>query len=290
MNCKWFRREIEEREAGRAASADVVAHLNVCPACRKFDAERVALRHLLADVERVSAPPDFDFRLRARMTAAGLTNRRSPRPAIRRFAPGFVALSAAALFALTLLALRFQQTPPTSADEDPNRAVAAKTEAGESISHEAQQQSASNHEAAAIEERTASERQARRADGAAESGTVILARQSGLSRRTSQAVVREPARRNSRAGHSAGAARSDFTAAVGGARLLSRGAGEQARASVPLAVPVNSSAQPLKIVLRDDEGQARVVSIKSVSFGAQEFGGRTSGRTRHALANPEGVW
>jgi len=47
--------------------AHVQAHLDECGACRAYAAETDSLLSLLAGTPRVEAPPDFDFRLRARI-------------------------------------------------------------------------------------------------------------------------------------------------------------------------------------------------------------------------------
>ncbi len=45
-------------------------HLDECGACRAYAAETSALLNLLAATPRVEAPPDFEFRLRARIATA----------------------------------------------------------------------------------------------------------------------------------------------------------------------------------------------------------------------------
>src|SRR5215813_264506 len=45
-------------------------HLGECEACRVYAAETNALLNLLAATPHVEAPPDFDFRLRARIATA----------------------------------------------------------------------------------------------------------------------------------------------------------------------------------------------------------------------------
>jgi hypothetical protein len=87
----------------------------------------------------------------------------------------------------------------------------------------------------------------------------------------------------------------DFTASVRGASVvMSRESAELLREaskrSKPVAVPVSMSAQPLKVVLRDEHGESRVVSIKPVSFGAQNLVGQATRQTRASLASSEGVW
>lgn len=63
--CKTIRREIDE--ADQQLTFGVTEHLRGCTECRTFQAERQALHVLMASLDTVAAPPDFDFRLRARL-------------------------------------------------------------------------------------------------------------------------------------------------------------------------------------------------------------------------------
>lgn len=104
MKCKAVLREIEELDRGARLSPEAEAHLHTCAACRAFRTERSALRGLLASVETVEAPPDFDWRLRAR-----LANERGEalpsRSRFQAFIPGARALTIAASVTLLLVAV-----------------------------------------------------------------------------------------------------------------------------------------------------------------------------------------
>jgi hypothetical protein len=65
--CKTIRLAIDESVPARETVGEVAEHLNGCAECRSFEAERRALQNLIADLGTVSAPADFDFRLRARL-------------------------------------------------------------------------------------------------------------------------------------------------------------------------------------------------------------------------------
>ena len=87
--CKTIRRELDEAEANQPLSTKAADHLQGCADCRSFDSDQRALHGLMATLEPVAAPPDFDFRLRARIareksrarTGAGLGNfLKIPRP------------------------------------------------------------------------------------------------------------------------------------------------------------------------------------------------------------------
>src|SRR5918998_725176 len=109
MNCQACRIEIEEAEGDEAVSARARAHAETCLSCRVFRIERQSLRRLVGSLETVAAPPDFDFRLRARLGAAGQEDRRRL-AAWPGFAPGMSAIALAASLALVIgAAIIFKQ-------------------------------------------------------------------------------------------------------------------------------------------------------------------------------------
>jgi hypothetical protein len=67
IGCKTVSKEIDELESGRLPGAKTQAHLQDCGSCRSFYDDRRKLRQLIAGLETVEAPGDFDFRLRARL-------------------------------------------------------------------------------------------------------------------------------------------------------------------------------------------------------------------------------
>ena len=67
MECRATRREIDE--GGEQLSAQALRHVAACAPCLAFQNERARLRELLTSLEPVTAPADFDFRLRARIAA-----------------------------------------------------------------------------------------------------------------------------------------------------------------------------------------------------------------------------
>ena len=67
--CRMARREIDESELNLRLSDQARAHVASCPSCREFRDERTRLRQLVGSLEPVTAPADFDVRLRARIAA-----------------------------------------------------------------------------------------------------------------------------------------------------------------------------------------------------------------------------
>jgi hypothetical protein len=67
MNCEVIRRELDELMLNDACSDSAVAHLKECSACREFHEQQTKLRQIVGSLGTVAAPADFDFRLRARL-------------------------------------------------------------------------------------------------------------------------------------------------------------------------------------------------------------------------------
>ena len=65
--CQAIQREIDEANLNAELSASAKEHLGTCDKCRRFHHDHRMLRGLMAELETVGAPPDFDFRLRARL-------------------------------------------------------------------------------------------------------------------------------------------------------------------------------------------------------------------------------
>ena len=124
MKCKAVLREIEEMEAGASPSSEAKRHLLVCEACRRFADERAQLRLLVESLDKVSAPADFDWRLRARLRDER-NERRRARHWLPGFAPGAQAITAAAFVMLVLVAVVvYRQTRPLPSNNAQPAAVA----------------------------------------------------------------------------------------------------------------------------------------------------------------------
>ena len=110
-DCRAMRREIDQSEMGQRLSEQVESHLAVCPACAEFQMARTRLRELVGSLAPVTAPADFDTRLRARI--ARENDARSRQPFIFRFAmstPG-VAVAALAVMLVASVVWFSQRTP-----------------------------------------------------------------------------------------------------------------------------------------------------------------------------------
>jgi hypothetical protein len=65
--CELVRRELEELMLNEEFSAAAGEHLQGCVDCREFQRQQTKLRQIVGSLGTVSAPADFDFRLRARL-------------------------------------------------------------------------------------------------------------------------------------------------------------------------------------------------------------------------------
>src|SRR5262249_26620885 len=66
-NCEVIRQERDELALGETISAAAAEHLRECVECREFNEKQTRLRQIVGGLGTVSAPADFDFRLRARL-------------------------------------------------------------------------------------------------------------------------------------------------------------------------------------------------------------------------------
>ena len=97
--CRQVRREIDDSELNLRLSDQVQAHIASCPSCREFRDERTRLRQLVGSLEPVTAPADFDLRLRARIAAE------RQRPARGSLFPNFLVSTPAMAAAAVIIML-----------------------------------------------------------------------------------------------------------------------------------------------------------------------------------------
>src|SRR5919201_774481 len=105
MNCQTIRAAIETTPRHEPLSEGARRHLTGCDGCREYADELGALFALLNAVPRVTAPADFDFRLRARIAAAQ-AERQSPFSLLKGFwsLPFSLGQAAASVAAIALVA------------------------------------------------------------------------------------------------------------------------------------------------------------------------------------------
>ncbi|HEV3467990.1 MAG TPA: hypothetical protein VG148_01605 [Pyrinomonadaceae bacterium] len=269
--CEAYRELIEEAAGGAAAGAELRAHLGGCGPCREFRREREALVGLVGGLERVSAPDDFEFRLRARLGARKVNERAPLWPP--RLAPGlaWAAVAACLLVGASLYfrtprpagqAVAVQDAPPAAAPPAP--AVNIPEGAKPPI------QIADAHEPPAA---------ARRRNQDAPRGRAVVASLGAAAKRSADKARRE--------------VRED-SFGVRGASVIEGGVGyvsqQGATRTEQTAVPLRTSPETLRVVLRDERGGAYVLPMRSFSFGAQAPVGGAVRTTRASYKEKGGVW
>jgi hypothetical protein len=258
--CKAYRREIDEAEDGGLLSGDARSHITLCRACGDGLRERERLRALVGGLGKVEAPADFEFRLRARMAAAKVGGGRGAFKGTR-WLYGFAPVAVAACFLVVSATLYFRQ--------------AARTNSADT--HDAAAESASVGGAGQI---PSSIKQDDTNKSNVSGGKVVDGGPAGVNS-PAHAPSHKARVRVVRAGEvaSKGEARDKVL------RNTVVNSVESARVIRPIAVM--TSAQPLRVILRDERG---VVPMRAVSFGSQDFLSRGTALRPSVVAEVGGVW
>jgi hypothetical protein len=105
MNCKQIREAIDTASRHNPRGGDVASHLSNCPDCHRYSDETASLTRLLGAQPRVEAPPDFEFRLRARLLRTPARPEIYPQGVLWKILPGTFSWgqTVAAAAALTLV-------------------------------------------------------------------------------------------------------------------------------------------------------------------------------------------
>jgi hypothetical protein len=240
-NCEVIRRELDELMLDEAYGASVAEHLEGCSACREFRDTRTKLRQIVGSLGTVAAPPDFDYRLRARLasdsSSAGFHLNSAYWPFARR---GFAVAAVLIVFATGVVLVRNvvnkrSEVVVTTVNPEPppKQQSPANSET-----------SASNATPAPTKELTA---------GAQESDPRKIRNE------------RSP-RPGSRSQRSLTAV--DFSSqraeVVNGSETV-------ASSGAPAVFPIDASLQPLRVSLDDGRGNAKTISVPTISFGSQRL-------------------
>jgi hypothetical protein len=275
MNCQKCKIEIEERDSRREYLSNAAEiHLEGCASCRAFGEERLALRRLVGGLERVSAPADFEFRIRARMAAERGVG--ASRAAWLTFSPAGLSWPLAGCLALVISAsLYFQPRPGASG-------TASTTPADQPVAA-ATTQSTQSRVAETVPP------DYRDASVETQSGMVVASFKSSAAQRRralpSRLAGRTGIERELRPVEESTS--TSLTAAT--PRIAMSGATRNESALIP--VQLDAPEGQLKVLLRDTSGGARTISVDSVSFGSRDVIGRPGATyTKASLSANEGVW
>ncbi|HEX7998496.1 MAG TPA: hypothetical protein VF528_08910 [Pyrinomonadaceae bacterium] len=287
MDCKLFRQEFETLNAGEQPGAQAQAHLNSCTACRSFQSERLSLRQLIGSLGTITAPPDFDFRLRARLAAAKSAEGHSFHR--NRFAPGLKAITVAASFALLITAaIIYRQTQSAPATNPATTQQAATTgenkrQAEQNANNSGQlANNSQNKEAAPVAENTNPSRTGEVVSQAGRSAGKLTPAQASR-RDAPHKAERSPIISNDFA------LRSNPTVLTPVRPTATANTTASPTNEEDAATLLRVSSQPVRILLHDRQGAMRSVSLERVVFGSQSFLERPVQR-RPVASDAEGIW
>ncbi len=270
MNCQKCKIEIEEKDLRRdSLSGAAEAHLEACTSCRVFGEERLALRRLVGELEKMPAPADFDFRVRARMAAE--MGARAPRPGWFNFSPAALSWPLAGCLALVISASVYLQQRPSDTSVSLREQTIASSPAPKVVEVAINTTERGNAAPAipSIDPPT--------------SKTLLPQRRRTLPERANAnwraltRTVQMPSEESNSSGITGAPVR---FAATGAAKVESE--------MIPLQL--TTPERPLKVLLRDTEGVERTISVDSVSFGSRDVIGRGATFKRASLSSNQGVW
>lgn len=265
--CKVYRREIAEG-FDSTMSRGARAHAEVCRDCGDELRGRESLRALVGGLAKVEAPSDFEFRLRARMAASGATGRRGPLGGLR-LVYAFAPVAAAACLLVVSTALYLRQASRPSPAESPSVAVV------ESARNAADGQTASKPDV--------------KIDEAVRTGVGTVNVELGTATPPARPLVQRqrPAARQTR----------EVAAKLEGrAAVPERNTADFSVTQAPVingrgvTIALRTTAEPMRMILRDERGTGRVVPMRAVSFGSQELIARDGVSRQLTAAENEGVW
>ncbi len=256
VDCKSARLEIAAADISWQPEDHTQAHLQGCSACRSFYDQELKLRRLIGDLETISAPPDFDFRLRARL--ANDKTRPARRVTVGGIAFGLPSLTLATFLILVGAAFLFRSTTtihttgPVAVTVQPVTSPALNSDQNKLLPVESP-----------IHASTAAP------DDNSGRGTL--------------AVVRRPRSQRNRAPSSQRTVSRDFSNTP--AEVIHH----RQTASDEVAVfPIDTPAQSLQLSLDDGNGVSRTISLPRVSFGSQRF--VADGSPTLIKTSSKGVW
>jgi hypothetical protein len=279
-DCKVFRTEIDVAAEGGALGRDAATHVESCAACDEELRGHAALRGLVRGLGRVEAPPDFEFRLRARMAASKPGGGRGLFAG--SFPVGGLAWAAVAVCILSVTAaVYFRQGQPTSQSAQSRGEVASVPQ----VSNATPTNTESNNTGEKATPTPAATDKTFVAGGA-----TTGASQAGATpkRAASQSHERESVAHVSRGELTRGGS-IDADLRPAGVILPQLNNANSVASRVPAqGIQLGTSAGTLRVVLRDERGT--LVPMRTVSFGSQEPLSLQTASGRLTSKDEEGVW
>jgi hypothetical protein len=231
--CSTIRRQVDEMTFEDPQNPVISRHLSECHSCRDFYEKQTKLRQIVGSLGTVSAPPDFDFRLRAKL-ASGKSNGSYQRTrtlwALGQRA-GAVAVAVGMVVGTVILVRQLQnRITPTEAVVEDNKPPSRTVPAG----------------APSVDPKVV---QTKGTDLTARVGTDK--EKERVSKRNMSTTVRAIRTLDSED------------------QALSRATVIRAPQTSDQVFPVDASQQSLKVSLFDGRGNPRTISLPTVTFGSQ---------------------
>lgn len=230
-NCEVIRRELEELMLDGTCSTSAAEHLKECSDCREFNRTQTKLRRMVGSLGTVEAPPDFDFRLRARLANDSTSNVFHYWPLVQR------GLAVAAV----LIVIAFGVVVVRNVVNQPKEVVADKTQVPTQAPKQVDPPQPSP--TSGSEQRVAQ---------VPPSGTEKI----GDERRVQPGPRIKPRL-------------STVDSAFSRAEVIS--AAEAVNSDASTVFPIDTSLEPLRLSLDDGRGNAKTISVPTIRFGSQRM-------------------
>jgi hypothetical protein len=280
MNCQKCQFEIEELETGESLSETARAHLSSCPACRAFHDGRQSLKKLVGSLAPVQAPPDFDFRLRARINAAKSGGRHQSTAWWRSFITSAPALGLAATFALLVAAVVFYNQTRTGPVQNAKPDIIANQSNGQMPEQVSVNPSSPTVRAPEVTPPPSDESMK---DANPAVAMKVKRERSRASREGKNGARHESIQPDANESQIV----TNETAVRPAPQIMPKGASPfNAGMNQIVELPVRSASQPMRIFVNDQSGAKRRVTLAPVTFGSQDFANLDHAR----MASGQGIW
>ena len=267
--CKTVRREIDQTDRAGQLTTGASDHLRVCVECRTFEAEQRSLQGLMASLDQIAAPSDFDFKLRARLAREKGRSRRDV--GIGSFAIIPRSIAAVALVVLIAVAGIVVKNWLASRNTSGSNAANAPGRVGDTSPKET---GATNSVSSGLSSK-----------GNVPEGTFKpseVVRDAGTQRRSPA----PPKTNLSRSGLTlAREGKGTATVEFGASPATVLESGQKPDPGPVVRVPLDTRA--LKISIDNGRGTSRTISLPNVSFGSQRLMARESFQP---VSSSKGVW
>ena len=230
-NCEVIRRELEELMLDGTCSTSAAEHLKECSDCREFNRTQTKLRRMVGSLGTVEAPPDFDFRLRARLANDSTSNVFHYWPLVQR---GLAVAAVVIVIAFGVIVVKNvgNQQKEVVADQTPATPQAPKKVEPPQPSPTSGAEQTAVHVPTSGTEKNRSERKA------------------------------QPGPRIKRP-------LSTLESAFGRAEVIS--AAEAVNTDANTVFSIDTSLEPLRLSLDDGRGNARTIAVPTIRFGSQRM-------------------